>query len=150
MGQVTITLNSRTYRLRCGDGEERRLLQLADHLKRRIDGLAAEFGQVGDDRLLVMAALLVTDELLDALDRLGGADGAGALVPQEPALTEAASVEPPGPADPVLPPELPGSVAATATTVEAKPTLKRPVARPSLNERLADARETGPIERKTG
>jgi cell division protein ZapA len=70
MGQVTVTLNGRTYRLRCGEGEEARLLQLAEHLERRIDALAAEFGQVGDERLLLMAALLITDELWDMRERL--------------------------------------------------------------------------------
>ena len=70
MGQVTVTLNGRTYRLRCGDGEEARLLQLAGHLEQRIDSLAAEFGQVGDERLLLMAALLIADELWDMRERL--------------------------------------------------------------------------------
>lgn len=76
MGQVTVTLNGRTYRLRCGDGEETRLLQLAGHLEQRIDALAAEFGPVGDERLLLMAALLITDELWDMREQLERA-GAG-------------------------------------------------------------------------
>src|SRR5689334_15600264 len=66
MGQVTITLNGRSYRLTCGDGEERRLLQLAAHVESKLTQLVAEFGQVGDDRLLVMASVLITDELFDA------------------------------------------------------------------------------------
>lgn len=66
MGQVTVTLNSRTYRLRCGDGEEERLLLLAEHVRAKLDELVAEFDQCGDDRLLLMTALLVTDELWDA------------------------------------------------------------------------------------
>lgn len=70
MGQVTVTVNGRTYRLQCGDGEERRLIELATHVGSRIDGLADEFGQVGDERLLLMAALLVADELWDARERL--------------------------------------------------------------------------------
>ncbi len=70
MGQVTVTVNGRTYRLRCGDGEEPRLIELATHISNRIDGLAAEFGQVGDERLLLMAALLVADELWDMRERL--------------------------------------------------------------------------------
>lgn len=65
MGQVTVSLNGRTYRLRCGDGEEPRLLQLAGYLREKIDQLSAEFGQIGDERLTVMAALLITDELFD-------------------------------------------------------------------------------------
>ena len=66
MGHVTVTLNSRTYRLRCGDGEESRLIELATQVKHRVDALSAEFGNVGDDRLLLMAALLIADELFDA------------------------------------------------------------------------------------
>jgi cell division protein ZapA len=69
MGQVTITLNGRTYRLRCGDGEEARVIALAEHVEGKLAGLVAEFGQVGDERLLVMAAIMVTDELFDAREK---------------------------------------------------------------------------------
>ena len=65
MGQVTVTLNGRTYRLRCEDGEEQRLLALAEHVREKVDRLVAEFGQIGEDRLLFMASLLVTDELFE-------------------------------------------------------------------------------------
>jgi cell division protein ZapA (FtsZ GTPase activity inhibitor) len=70
MGQVTITLNSRTYRLSCNDGEEARLIQLADELRSRVDNIIAEYGHAGDDRLLLMAALLALDELFDLKARL--------------------------------------------------------------------------------
>ena len=70
MGQVTVTLNGRSYRLECGDGEEERLRQLAAHVRERMDKLVAEFGQAGDERLALMAALLVTDELFDARQRV--------------------------------------------------------------------------------
>lgn len=63
MGQIAVTLNGRTYRLRCGDGEEERLLELATHVSARVEGLVANFGQVGDDRLMLMAALTIADEL---------------------------------------------------------------------------------------
>jgi cell division protein ZapA len=71
MGQVTVTLNGRSYRLRCGDGDEARLRSLAADVQSRIEALASEFGQVGDERLLVMAALLIADELWDARAQLG-------------------------------------------------------------------------------
>ncbi len=74
MGQVTVTLNARTYRLRCGDGEEQRLLALAQHVKSKVDRLVDEFGQVGNDRLMLMAALLVADELFELRERHGEAD----------------------------------------------------------------------------
>lgn len=70
MGQVAVTLNGRTYRLQCGDGEEERLLALAAHVRDRLETLTAEFGQAGDERLLLMAALLTADELLEARDRI--------------------------------------------------------------------------------
>lgn len=66
MGQVTVTLNGRSYRLSCGDGEEERLLALADHVRAKLDALVAQFGQAGNDRLMLMAALLIADELWDA------------------------------------------------------------------------------------
>ncbi len=65
MGQVSVTLNGRTYRLACDEGEEARLLELAAHVKERVESLTLEFGQVGHDRLLLMTALLIADELWD-------------------------------------------------------------------------------------
>lgn len=66
MGKVTATINGRAYRLNCADGQEERLALVADYLREKVDGLIAEFGQVGDDRLLAMAALMIADELFDA------------------------------------------------------------------------------------
>lgn len=73
MGQVSVTLNGRTYRLACGDGEEARLAEIATYVKSKLDQLAIEFGQAGDDRLLLMTALLVTDELYDLKSACEGA-----------------------------------------------------------------------------
>jgi cell division protein ZapA len=70
VGHVAVTLNRRTYRLQCGDGDEPRLTALADHLRSKLDALAAEFGQVGDDRLFMLAALQITDELWDAREQV--------------------------------------------------------------------------------
>lgn len=94
MGQVTITLNGRSYRLRCGPGEEPRLIELADVVRAKLDGLINEFGQAGDDRLLLMSALLIADELHDARARLAALSAqpfqhpeanAAALAPAQPA-----------------------------------------------------------------
>jgi len=70
MGQATITINGRTYRLKCGDGEEERVLALADIVRHRVDSLAGEFAAAGDGRLLLMTALMLADELMDAQARL--------------------------------------------------------------------------------
>ncbi len=66
MGQVAVNVNGRTYRFDCGDGEEARLNKLADFVRARIDSLTRQYGNVGSERLLLMAALLITDELMDA------------------------------------------------------------------------------------
>jgi cell division protein ZapA len=66
MGQVAVNMNGRLYRFDCGDGEEARLEELAAYVKARIDALEQEYGNVGDDRLMLTAALLITDELMDA------------------------------------------------------------------------------------
>ena len=69
MALVTVTVNSRNYKLQCDDGEEDRLHKLVDILNLKIDGLAAQFGQAGSDRLVVMAGLLLADELLELQER---------------------------------------------------------------------------------
>ena len=66
MGQVAITVNGRSYRFECGDGEEARLKELAAYVKSRMDGLTREHGKIGDERLLLMTALLIADDLWDA------------------------------------------------------------------------------------
>ncbi len=66
MGKVTATINGRSYRLNCADGQEERLANVAEYLRQKVDELIEEFGQVGDDRLLAMAALMIADELFDA------------------------------------------------------------------------------------
>jgi len=70
MAEVTITLNGRTYRLECGDGEEEHLLSLSDTVGDRLDGLKKQFGQVGDDRLLLMTALMIADDLSETKKKI--------------------------------------------------------------------------------
>ena len=70
MGQVSVTLNGRTYRLECGDGEEAHLIELAEYLSSHVETMKFKFGQVGDDRLILMAALMVADELTEARRQL--------------------------------------------------------------------------------
>ena len=70
MGQVVVKVNGRSYRFDCGDGEEARLNELADYVRARIDSLTQQYGHVGAERLMLMAALLITDELMDARDAL--------------------------------------------------------------------------------
>jgi cell division protein ZapA len=63
MSQVSVTINGRQFRMACEDGQEDHLLNLARELDLRIEGLRAKFGEIGDTRLTVMAAITVADEL---------------------------------------------------------------------------------------
>ena len=69
LGQVAIKLGERVYRLICGEGEEKRLEALGQYIDAKISDLAGKHGQIGEERLVLMAALLITDELFDLLDR---------------------------------------------------------------------------------
>ncbi|GAB4235097.1 MAG: cell division protein ZapA [Methyloligellaceae bacterium] len=70
MGQVAITLNGRTYRLECDDGEEQHLLRLSELIGRHIEDLKQKFGQIGDDRLMLMAALMIADDYWEVRSKL--------------------------------------------------------------------------------
>ncbi len=70
MNHVNVTINGRQYRMACEEGQEPRLLNLAESLESRIGNLRGKFGEIGDARLTVMAALTVCDELLDAEQRI--------------------------------------------------------------------------------
>jgi len=66
MAQVSVTIDGRKYRLACNEGEEARLEQLAAMVDDKINELRGAFGEVGDQRLVVMAALTFADEAAEA------------------------------------------------------------------------------------
>ena len=66
MGQVSISINERSYSIACGDGEEAHLKELAAHINTHVSELVSTVGQVGEMRLLLMASLMVADELSDS------------------------------------------------------------------------------------
>jgi len=70
MSHVNVSINGRQYRMACEEGQEVRLLNLAENLEARIRALRGKFGEIGDARLIVMAALTVCDELADAGNRI--------------------------------------------------------------------------------
>ncbi len=72
MSQVTVSISGRKYQIACDDGQEAHLTRLAKYVDQRVGELTAAVGQVGDARLLVMASLLIADELSDAYARLEG------------------------------------------------------------------------------
>jgi cell division protein ZapA len=65
MAQVTIRINGYAYTVGCEDGQEAHLEQMAAEIEQRITSIKAIGGQSGEARLLMLAALLLADELHD-------------------------------------------------------------------------------------
>jgi cell division protein ZapA len=70
MAHVTVTIAGRAYRMACDDGQEEHLTRLAQDVDARIDQLRGAFGEIGDQRLSVMAAITIADELAEAKRRI--------------------------------------------------------------------------------
>jgi cell division protein ZapA len=70
MAHVSVTINGRQYRMACEDGQEHHLARLAHDLDRRIANLRVAFGEIGDSRLTIMAAMILVDELTEQRQRM--------------------------------------------------------------------------------
>lgn len=81
MAQVSVRINGRHYQVACEDGQEAHLQKLASYIDERVSELVHDVGQVGDARLLVMASLLIADELADAYDELEELRGVNTIPP---------------------------------------------------------------------
>lgn len=66
MATVGVTIAGRTYRMACGEGEEGHLQDLARHVDATLADLRKGFGEVGDNRLVIMTAITVADDLFEA------------------------------------------------------------------------------------
>lgn len=70
MAQVTVTIDGKAYRMACEEGQEDHLTELAGRFDRYVSHLKQQFGEIGDLRITVMAAIMVTDELSEVSRRL--------------------------------------------------------------------------------
>ena len=68
MAQISVTIDGRKYRLACTEGEEARLESLAGLIDDKIGEMRKSFGEIGDQRLVIMAALTIADSLAEARD----------------------------------------------------------------------------------
>ncbi|HZP21299.1 MAG TPA: cell division protein ZapA [Bauldia sp.] len=75
MAQVNITISGKTYRMACDDGQEPHLLALGEKLNSTIEQLRERFGEIGDQRLTVMAAITMADQHSEAERRIEEAEG---------------------------------------------------------------------------
>ncbi len=70
MGQVSVPVNGRSYAITCDDGQETRIRRLAQYVDAKVAEFVGSVGQAGEARLLLLAALVIADELSDANDAL--------------------------------------------------------------------------------
>lgn len=90
MAQVTVRINGFNYTVGCQDGEEGHLLAMAAEVERRIDSIKAVAGPSSESRMLVMAALLLADDLHETRAALDAARERDAAAPRPGAETAAA------------------------------------------------------------
>lgn len=89
MGQVAVTIDGKSYRMACEDGQEDHLSSLADLLDSRVQDMRKSFGEIGDMRLAVMAAITLADEVTDMRRKLADAEAIVAAVASERATADA-------------------------------------------------------------
>ena len=65
MPQVAVNINGKTYRMACDEGQEAHLLDLAGEFDNSINKLKESFGEIGDQRLTVMAGIMAHDKLIE-------------------------------------------------------------------------------------
>jgi cell division protein ZapA len=70
MGQISVPINGRPFTLICDDAQEARIRRLAQYVDAKVAQFVATVGQVGDAKLLLLAALVIADELADANEAL--------------------------------------------------------------------------------
>ena len=81
MAQVTLRINGYAYTLGCQDGEETHLEAMGAEVSNRIDGVRVAAGPSGEARMLVMAALMMADEIFELRTKVEAAE-AGIVVPR--------------------------------------------------------------------
>lgn len=91
MSQVTVTIDGKQYRMACDEGQEEHLVELAGRFDRYVLHLKDSFGEIGDQRLTVMAGIMVLDELSELQRRVRGLESEIATLrkTRDDALTKA-------------------------------------------------------------
>ncbi len=91
MTSVVVSIAGRTYRMSCAEGEEARLEALARIVEEKIVEMREGFGEIGEQRIVVMAAIAMADELADARARVVSLEAETERLGRALAETETAS-----------------------------------------------------------
>ena len=92
MAQVSLTVNGRAFAITCDDGQETRIRRLGQYVDAKVAEFVGSVGQVGEARLLLLAALVIADELADANEALRqGRSGARAADAESAVAADAAA-----------------------------------------------------------
>jgi cell division protein ZapA len=91
MGQINLTVNGRPYAVTCDDGQEARIRRLGQYVDAKVGEFVGSLGQLGEARLLLLAALVIADELADANEALQ-LERSGARAAEAEAKAAASSV----------------------------------------------------------
>ena len=62
MAEVDITINGRSYRISCKDGEEERIKSLSLLINNQVQKLSEKIGQLGEARMILLASLVLLDK----------------------------------------------------------------------------------------
>ena len=72
MAEITVSVNSRPFQVVCRDGEETQVSQLAEDLAARVAGIKKGNEKAGDSHLLVLAGLVLCNDVRDLKRELEG------------------------------------------------------------------------------
>ncbi len=95
MGEVSVEINGRKFRMACEDDQESHLSALAARFNTHVDQFKGSFGEIGDNRLTVMAGIAVLDELVEAERRIEQLEGevTGISASREATIAEANALQ---------------------------------------------------------
>ena len=70
MANVNVTFNGKEFLLSCEDGQEEHLIELAEHLNNKFDGLKSKLGNIGENKLLLITSVKVMDEYFETKKKI--------------------------------------------------------------------------------
>jgi cell division protein ZapA len=94
LAKVQIEINGRRYAIGCDEGQEDHVMRLARYFDEHVKRLASSVGQIGDQRLFLMGALIVADEMHDLKVRLDKAEAEIARLSDVRAQAAQAALDP--------------------------------------------------------